>query len=244
MRTFWSGINWIWWTVCFVTFFVLVTITFILTFPFDRHRQLPNRMLKGLAFCLLKVVPGWKITIKGTSNYEPGIPTVFVANHQSFLDMPLTYLLPWTMKWVSKKSLFKIPFLGWIITMTGHLGIDRKSLKSVKLLDELVEPIQSGIPAMFFPEGTRTETGEIGQFKDGAFTLARRYNFRIQPLVLEGGYQAMPVGTWKFNFKQRFSVSVLEPVNPNDFDTVKDLREHVHTRLINELNALRSDPDS
>lgn len=239
MRTFWSVIYWTWWTMCFITFFVLVTITFLLTFPFDQHRQLPNKILKGLGFCLIKTNPWWSVTIKGTKYYERGKPTIFVANHQSFLDMPLTYLLPWTMKWVSKKSLFKIPILGWIIYMTGHLGIDRKSLKSVKLLDKLVEPIKAGIPAMFFPEGTRSTTGKIGRFKDGAFTLAQKYNFQIQPLVLEGGHRAMPSGTWKFNFRQHFYVSVLQPVNPNDFETIEALREHVRTQLAHELNLLR-----
>ncbi|MDR8391837.1 1-acyl-sn-glycerol-3-phosphate acyltransferase [Aliifodinibius sp. S!AR15-10] len=188
---------------------------------------------------MMKANPGWDVTIKGTEHYEHGKPTIFVANHQSFMDMPLTYLLPWTMKWVSKKSLFKIPVFGWIIYMTGHLGIDRKSLRSVKLLDKLVEPIQDGIPAMLFPEGTRTITGEIGNFKDGAFTLARQYNFQLQPLVLEGGHQAMPAGTWKFNLRQQFYVSVLEPVNPGDFDTVAEFREHVQEQLKNELELLR-----
>ncbi len=239
MRTFLSVLNWIWWTVCFVSFFLLVTLAFVLTLPFDRHRQLPNNILKGLGFCIIKINPGWKVRIKGTENYKADKPTIFVANHQSFLDMPLTYLLPWTMKWVSKKSLFKIPILGWIIYMTGHLGIDRKSLRSVKLLDKLVEPIQDGIPAMFFPEGTRTETGEIGRFKDGAFTMAREYNFQIQPLVLEGGHEAMPPGTWKFNFNQYFYVSVLKPVDPDNFDSVDELREHVRSKLKSELRSLR-----
>lgn len=243
MRTFLSIIFWIWWTVCFVFFFLLVTIAFLLTFWFDRHRQIPNTILRGLAFAIMKANPQWTVQIRGTENYSGEHPTIFVANHQSFLDMPLTYMLPWTMKWVSKKSLFRIPFLGWIISMTGHLGIDRRSLKSVKLLDKLVEPVKDGIPAMFFPEGTRSESGEIGRFKDGAFTLARRYNFKLQPLVLNGGHKAMPAGSWKFNFRQQFQLSVLPPVDPQQFDSVEELREHVRNLLQQELQALKTDPE-
>lgn len=239
MRTLLSIIFWIWWTICFVFFFLLVTITFLLTFWFDRHRQIPNSILKGLAFAILKANRGWKISISGTEYYDGETPTIFVANHQSFLDMPLTYLLPWSMKWVSKKSLFRIPILGWIIYMTGHLGIDRRSLKSVKLLDKLVKPIKDGIPAMIFPEGTRSENGEVGRFKDGAFTLARRYNFKLQPLVLNGGYKAMPSGSWKFNFRQHLQISVLPPVDPQQFDSVDELREHVRSLLKKELSELR-----
>lgn len=240
MRVLLSVLLWIYWTICFLVFFVLVLLAFLLTFPFDRYHRIPNRILKGLGFCLIKVNPGWKVTLKGTEHYRGEAPTIFVANHQSFLDMPLIYLLPWTMKWVAKKSLYHIPILGWIILMTGHLGIDRKSLGSVKMLDKLVEPIQAGIPAMFFPEGTRTTTGDIGRFKNGAFTLARQYNFKIQPLVLDGGYNAMPSGSWKFSFRQQFNISVLKPVDPREFDSVKELRDYVREQLVTELDAIRS----
>ncbi|MDX1639689.1 MAG: lysophospholipid acyltransferase family protein [Balneolaceae bacterium] len=190
---------------------------------------------------MMQVNPGWSVSIEGIDNYTAGRPTIFVANHQSFLDMPLTYLLPWTMKWVSKKSLFYIPFLGWITWMTGHLGIDRRSLSSVKRLDKLVEPIQAGIPAMIFPEGTRTSAGELRRFKNGAFTLARQYNFRIQPLVLEGGHLAMPAGSWKLHFRQRFYIRILEPVDPQQFDTVEELRDYVRKQIARKLESLRSD---
>lgn len=238
MRAFWSILLWIYFGLCFLFFFLMVSLIFPITYPFDRYRRIPNRVLKGLGFMMIKINPGWQVKIKGTENYKGGRPTIFVANHQSFLDMPVTYLLPWTMKWVAKKSLFRIPVLGWIIFMTGHLGIDRKSLSSVKMLDKLVEPIQAGVPAMFFPEGTRTTTGEIGRFKNGAFTLARQYNFQLQPLVLYGGHKALPAGSWKFNFRQEFHVSVLGPVDPNNFESVEGLKNHVHNELQQELYLL------
>ena len=234
-----SILFWVYWSVCIVLYFILVTLAFVATFPFDRYHQIPNRILKGLGFLMIRANPGWSVQFDGIEHYERGQPTVFVANHQSFLDMPLTYLLPWTMKWVAKKSLFHIPILGWIIYMTGHLGIDRESLRSVKLLDKLVEPIHEGIPAMFFPEGTRTTTGDIGRFKNGAFTLARQYNFTLQPLVLEGGYAAMPSGSWRFNFKADFYVSILPAVDPGEFKSTEELREHVREAMTEKLDSIR-----
>lgn len=239
MRTLGSILFWIYYGFCFLVFFILVSLAFLLTFPFDRFREIPNRILKGLGFMMIRTNPGWKATIKGLENDPGDEPTIFVANHQSFLDMPITYLLPWTMKWVAKKSLFHIPILGWIIYMTGHLGIDRKSLSSVKLLDKLVEPIQNGVPAMFFPEGTRTTTGEIGRFKNGAFTLARQYNFKLQPLVLDGGYRALPSGSWKFRFREEFKISVLPSIDPGDYGSTEELKSKVHEAMEKELNALR-----
>jgi len=241
MRTLGSILFWIYWGACFLIFFILVSLAFLVTFPFDRYHQIPNRILKGLGFLMITGNPGWKVTVRGEERYTRGAPTIFVANHQSFMDMPVIYLLPWTMKWVAKKSLFHIPVLGWIIYMTGHLGIDRKSLRSVKLLDKLVEPIQHGVPAMFFPEGTRTTDGNIGRFKNGAFTLARQYNFKVQPLVLDGGYRVMPSGSWRFRFREEFQVSVLPAVDPGDFESVEELKEHVRKRMIAELDSLKEE---
>ncbi|HET6527721.1 MAG TPA: lysophospholipid acyltransferase family protein, partial [Balneolaceae bacterium] len=197
MRTFFSIIVWIYWAVCIITFFVIITILYVLTFPFDKYNRIPNICLKGLAWVMMKAIPGWTFEIKGADFEKLSEPTIVVANHQSFLDIPLPYLLPWRMKWVAKKGLFKIPIFGWMIYMTGHLGIDRKSMRSAKALDKLVEPIKAGIPAMIFPEGTRSSSGELKPFKSGAFWLAQKYNFNILPIVLNGGGEAMPAGTWK-----------------------------------------------
>ena len=87
----------------------------------------------------LKPVPSWIFNIKGAARQKIDKPTLVVANHQSFLDIPLLYLLPWTMKWVTKKSLLRIPVLGWLTAMSGHIPIDRKSLRSFSKMNALVE---------------------------------------------------------------------------------------------------------
>lgn len=243
MRTLFSIAVWIYWTVCMVVFFGVVTVTYILTLPFDRYRRVPNRSLKGLARVMLKVNPGWTFDIRNADPEKISKPTIVVANHQSFLDLPLSYLLPWSMKWVAKKSLFRVPILGWIIAMTGHIGIDRQSRKSVKKLDKLVQPIQKGMPGMFFPEGTRTLTGELKSFKSGAFVLARQYNFKVLPVVLDGGYEAMPTGSWRIAPRQRFVISVLEPLDPQNYESVEALKEKAHYEISRELNQIRGNPN-
>ena len=192
---------------------------------------------------MIYVNPWWDVEIRGIEHYTGDEPAIFVANHQSFLDMPLTYLLPWSMKWVAKKSLFKIPVLGWLIKMTGHLGIDRKSTRSIKKLDKLVEPINEGIPAMIFPEGTRTRTGELQRFKTGAFLLAKQYNFTIHPLVLDGGYKALPSGRWRFKFKQKLIISILGPIDPRKFDSKEKLKNYTYRQIERELENIRSGID-
>lgn len=241
MRVISSIFIWIYWALCIITFFAVTFVVYLLTFPFDRYRKMPNRVLKGLAWLMLKINPGWDIDFKGAHPQKIKQPTIVVANHQSFLDLPLLYLLPWTMKWVAKRDLFKIPIFGWIIFMTGHLGIDRRHISSVKELDKLIEPIKGGIPGMIFPEGTRTDDGNLMRFKTGAFKMAKRYKLNILPIVLEGSYEAMPPGNWTVSPNQKFTISVLEPVAPHDFDTEDELKAHIYTLIEQELKAIRSE---
>lgn len=239
MQVLLSVLVWAWWTIVFFTYLFIVSVLYVFTLPFDRYNQIPNCALKGLAGLLMKTVPGWTFVIKGDDLSKIEKPTIVVANHQSFLDMPLLYLLPWSMKWVAKKSLFRIPIFGWIVFMTGHIGIDRKSRRSVKKLDKLVEPVQNQIPAMIFPEGTRTNSGELMPFKNGAFMLAKRYNFQVLPVVLNGGFEAMQPGSWKFNFRQEFTISVLDPLEPGKFESVKEMKDQTFQLIEEELRQIR-----
>lgn len=218
---------------------MIVSLIYLFTFPFDRFNQIPNKTLKGLARAMLYINPAWKFAISGADPEKVRRPTIVIGNHQSFLDLPLLYLLPWNMKWVAKKSLFKIPLLGWIIFMTGQIAIERYSLKSVKKLDKLVQPIQKGIPGMIFPEGTRTENGNLKSFKNGAFLMAKRYNLNLLPIVHNGGFEAMPTGSWRIAPSQTFNIRVLNPIDPRDFETVEDLKQNAHVLIEKELEDLR-----
>lgn len=239
MRTIFSIVIWIYWAVCICTFFCIVFLLYLITFPFDRYNRIPNKVLRGLAWSMMSINPGWSFNIKGADYQKISKPTIVVANHQSFLDMPLLYMLPWSMKWVAKKGLFKIPIFGWIIFMTGQIAIERDSMRSAQKIDKLVEPIQKGIPAMIFPEGTRTQTGDIKRFKYGAFKLAKRYNFNILPVVLDGGHQAMPSGSWRVEYRQHFTISVLNPITADKFESEEELKNAAHSLIKEELESLQ-----
>jgi len=243
MRTFLSTLVWAYWTIVFHFCLVLVTILFVITYPFDRYRKIPNRVLKLLAWLVIKPIPTWCVEIRGADYGKIHQPTIVVANHQSFLDIPLLYLLPWRMKWVTKKNLLRIPVLGWLTAMTGHIPIDRKSMQSFRAMEVLVQPIQAGIPGMIFPEGTRTTDGSMKKYKKGAFVLAKKYNFRVLPVVLEGGYEAMPSGSWKFNFKKTFVISVLEPLDPAEFEDSNKLKDFAQQQIKDELKSMQKEND-
>lgn len=240
MRTLFSFFVWLYYTVCFLLAFLVVSLVFLITFPFDPYRKAPNAVLKGLAVALLYFNPGWHFHIHGKEKYSSERPTIFVANHQSFFDLPMLYLLPWNMKWVVKESLLYIPLMGWIIWMTGHLSIDRSRKTALKRLDNLVGPLKAHIPVMIFPEGTRTTDGRLRPFKNGAFRLAKKYGFCIQPVVLEGGADALPTHQWRFKPRQNFYISVLDPINPDHFDSLSGLRDMAFSNIQQELHRLQA----
>ncbi|XWN38030.1 MAG: lysophospholipid acyltransferase family protein [Balneola sp.] len=240
MKAIFSVFLWLYFSFLFAVFFVLISIVFLITFPFDPYRKVPNKVLSIMAKLMMKASPKWKINIKGTEKFDPEVPTVFVANHQSFLDMALAYHLPWQMKWVSKRSLAFIPVMGWLVWLTGHLTINRSSKSALKKLANLVQPLKDKIPVMIFPEGTRTLDGDLKRFKNGAFLLAHEYGFNIQPMVLDGGHIAMKSGSKIVEPEVSFSISILDPVKTSEFKDINTLKDHAYQLIDEELKRIRS----
>lgn len=240
MKSLFSVFLWTYFCVLFAVFFVIISIAFLITFPFDPYRKIPNRILAMMARLMMMASPNWKIDISGEEKFDPEIPTIFIANHQSFLDMALAYHLPWQMKWVSKRSLALIPVMGWLVWLTGHLTINRKSKSALKKLDNLVQPLKDKVPVMIFPEGTRTLDGELKRFKNGAFLLAMEYGFNIQPMVLNGGHLAMKSGSKVVNPKVSFTISILDPIKTSDFKDLNTLKDHSYKLIAEELQRIRN----
>lgn len=193
-----------------------------------------------MATVMMRVSPGWKMHFEGVEKFDPNQPTIFIANHESFLDIPFIFQLPWKMKWVVKHSMTHIPVMGWMVKLTGHLTINRNSTSALKKLSNLVEPIKNLIPVMIFPEGTRSKDGKIKPFKNGAFLLAIEHDFTLQPIVITGAYEALASGSKLFSPKANFRLKVLDPINPNDFDEVTAIREHARTLISKEKDKLKA----
>lgn len=224
----------------FIIFFFLILFVFLITFPFDKYRKAPNFTLSIMARLILKASIFWKVEIEGIEKYNPEEPVIFVANHQSFLDMALIYHLPWKMKWVAKKSLTYIPIMGWMVWLTGHLTIDRTSRSSIKRLTNLVQPLKDRVPVMMFPEGTRTIDGTLKPFKNGAFLLAKQYGFKIQPMILDGTAKAMPPGFRALNPKAKMRLKILDAIDTTQFEKPTELRSHTYHLINEELNKIRN----
>jgi 1-acyl-sn-glycerol-3-phosphate acyltransferase len=123
-------------------------------------------------------------------------PYTLMCNHQSALDIfSLLTALPFSFKWIAKRELFRIPFLGWSMKMAGHISLDRENPReALKAINDAALRISEGASVMIFPEGTRSEDGTLLPFKKGGFTLALRAKVPIAPMAVRGTSNLQPKG--------------------------------------------------
>jgi len=125
-------------------------------------------------------------------------PAIFVINHQSMLDLfIMSALLPDHTLPIAKKSFIYIPILGWFLKAVGVVLIDRHNpLKALEGMKQAREMIEQGISIVIAPEGTRTQTGELGPLKKGAFYLAMQTKLPMIPIIIAGAYDLFPKSSW------------------------------------------------
>jgi 1-acyl-sn-glycerol-3-phosphate acyltransferase len=129
--------------------------------------------------------------VHGNENVTPKQSYVIVANHQTFFDIFLLYAhLGIDFKWVMKKELRKLPFLGYASEKVGHIFIDRSSARaSIVSMEEAKRKLTDGSSVLMFPEGTRSGTFEMRPFKRGAFKLALELELPILPVTIVNSWQ-------------------------------------------------------
>jgi 1-acyl-sn-glycerol-3-phosphate acyltransferase len=139
---------------------------------------------------------GIQIDAGGIENVPPGA-FVYCSNHQSVLDiLVLGAVLPGDFKWAAKRSLMKIPFLGWHLRLAGHVPVDRNagSRAAARAISCFVEVLRAGKPLLIFPEGTRSEDGMLRPFKNGGFHAAARAMVPVVPVAIDGTHRLMKKG--------------------------------------------------
>jgi len=135
-----------------------------------------------------------RLRAKGLDNVPRSGPVVFMANHESWLDIPaLLAAIPVQVRFLAKKNLFAIPFFGWAIGAMGFIPVDRKNRSTaVKSFDEAAERIRRGRSVLIFPEETRSRDGVLLPFQRGGFLIALKAGIPVVPVGLEGPRRCLP----------------------------------------------------
>src|SRR5690606_2843749 len=124
-------------------------------------------------------------------------PHIFLMNHQSMVDIPAAFAsIPANLRFVAKHSLKHIPFLGWYMSMTGMIFVNRNDRrKAFQSLQQAADRIREGASILAFPEGTRSRDGVLLPFKRGPFLLALESGVPVIPVVIDGSGRNFPAGT-------------------------------------------------
>ena len=174
------------WIVIIILSIILGTIATVLGI-FDKSGNQSHKV----AALWSKLICRWngiKVEVTGAENILLDQPQIFIANHQGYYDIfALAGYLGVQLRWVSKSVLFRVPFMGWAMSAAGYIPVERTNRKqSYQAFLSTLEAIKAGSSVVVFPEGTRSEDGNIGVFKKGSQLLAQRAIVPMVPVTIIG----------------------------------------------------------
>jgi 1-acyl-sn-glycerol-3-phosphate acyltransferase len=146
---------------------------------------------------------GWltpiRVNVEGAEHAEQGRQYVVVSNHQSMYDILVIYgWLKLDLKWVMKQELRKVPAIGIGCEKAGHIYVDRRNPKKARAaINQALRRLGDGVGILFFPEGTRSDSGRLLPFKKGAFRTAIEQQLPVLPVTLIGTRDILPNKTLK-----------------------------------------------
>lgn len=205
----------------------------------DRSGNLAHRIASFWGRFLL-FVGGVRIQTEGLEHVPRGEGLVLVSNHGSMLDIAvLMGRLPLSFRFLAKRSLFKVPFIGWHLFLGGHIGIVREDKRAaVKAMARAREILGRDTSVLIFAEGSRSAEG-MRSFQGGAAHLAIKAGARVLPIGLTGTRDALPRGSMHIR-PARVTLRVGEPIATASL-TSRDQKE-LTARLQTAVSRLIAPP--
>jgi 1-acyl-sn-glycerol-3-phosphate acyltransferase len=174
---------------------------------------------------------GVRVEYEGLERIDPERPYVFIANHQSSVDIwVLMRALPPRMRFAAKEELRRVPVIGWALSASGSIFIDRADRRrAIGSLRQAAERIRQGASVVLFAEGTRSLDGALQPFKKGPFHVALHAAVPVVPIAISGSWSVMRPGSVRVH-PGVVRVRLLEPIEVGPWlpDGVDELRRHVH----------------
>lgn len=227
-----------------IVLFPVALLLFAVTFAFDKRRALLHRFTCFWASLYTWLNPVWPVRIEGRERLVRSGPVVLVANHLSLVDILVLFRLHSHFKWVSKQENFRVPLIGWNMTLCGYIPLRRGERSSIHtMMKQCDDALAGGSSIMMFPEGTRSATGRLRSFKMGAFEIAKRNGLPIQPIVLRGTGDALPKRGFVLQGRHPISIEILDPVPAEEVirEDAEAMLEHVRERFVKALSETPAD---
>ena len=210
----------------------------------DRDKRLTHPIHSLWAKTVLLFSPYMRVRVEGSERLEHGKAYVFVANHQSLADILVVLHLNHPFKFIAKKELFWIPFLGWALSIAGYIPLVRGNPLSGKQATEKARGyLRRGMSVLFFPEGTRSPDGAIHRFKVGAFKIALEEDMSVVPVVINGTRDVIQKGSFMMGRTEEVTIRIGDPIRLSGKDnlTIEGLSEKVRSTMIEALGELRAE---
>ena len=228
--------------VFFIFAFVIVTpltlLYILLVLPSEKKRYRYHQMIAGFMRLALKALPGVKFSLDNKVGETFEKPAVIIANHQSHLDLLCTMMLHPKVVLLTTDWVWKNPIYAVIIRFAEFYPVSDGYDKNVERLKKLVE---RGYSVVVFPEGTRSETGEIIRFHKGAFQLAQALNVDILPVFIHGAHHVMPKKDFVLR-EGRLHVEIGERMPANEVAAIdaRALTSQFHKHYVEHYAELRN----
>lgn len=180
------------------------------------------------------------VKVEGRGNLAKGQSYVFVSNHQGAFDIFLIYgYLGRNFKWMMKRQLRDVPFVGAACYYAHHIFVDKRGPKKIKeSYDKARETLRDGMSVVVFPEGARTFTGHMGKFKRGAFMLADELQLPVVPLTINGSFNIMPrTRDMKWVIRHPLRLTIHKSIMPigQGKDNVKNAEDESYRTIMSGL---------
>ena len=223
-----------------IAFYTLVIATAVIVVcPFVPGSRAFVSLAGAWSWLVLKT-----LGVRFTASYHPRVdgsrPGVYVANHQSQLDIPvLTLAMPADFRVVTKRELLFVPVFGWALWLAGFVFIDRGDReRAIRSIDRAARRVRSGTSIVVFAEGTRSPDGNLLPFKKGGFILALQAGVPIVPVAIRGGHGLLPKGSLRPR-RGTMHIAFGEPIDTSGYcmETKDSLIEVVRRQIAATLAA-------
>jgi len=233
-----SALFWLFIVVTSLALFPVALLIWAVTKPFDRRLAVLHQFTCFWASLYTWLNPVWRVTIEGREKIRSDIAYVMVANHQSLLDILVLFRLFVHFKWVSKIENFRVPAVGWNMSLNRYIKLRRGDAASIdQMMTACEATLAEGSSVMMFPEGTRSADGHLKAFKHGAFTIAKRAAAPLLPIIVEGTANALPKRGFVLQGRHAIRVRILDEIPYRSFAhvSVDELVAMVFRRFAVEL---------
>jgi 1-acyl-sn-glycerol-3-phosphate acyltransferase len=181
-----------------------------------------------------------RLTVRGEEHIGRGQETfILMSNHQSLYDIPVLFCsIPGRIRMVGKTELFKVPVWGHAMRAAGFVRVDRADrTQAIASLRAGTELLTAGTLLWIAPEGTRSETGELGAFKSGGFHMALETGHRILPIAIDGTRDVLRARGVVVQKGKRVRVTIQPPIDPREYgkERRKELMAAVRTAIASGL---------